>query len=166
MNTSALQTLNRMLVDTNGPRQQLYNAAMSLVTAGTEETGPLLHQFFAEGPCIICTSSLDGRGRSQRSIRVYGKKINFRPWHIMWIAINNKFAPTNLQYSHRCHNENCINPDHGLWETDQLNKDRNGCKNTSHVILPDDRVIQVCPHNPPCLTPVHIKDWNDKRVYN
>jgi hypothetical protein len=93
-----------------------------------------------------------------------GGKRNFRPWHIVWIIEKDKEAPTNLQYSHRCHNENCVNPEHGTWETDFDNKNRNGCKNCSHLILPDDLVITVCPHDPPCLRPVKIDFWDDPRV--
>jgi hypothetical protein len=108
----------------------------------------------AKYPCLICTLSLDGRGRCQRSIRVESKKkINFRPWHITWIAANGP-APVGLQYSHRCHHENCVEPTHGVWEKDVENKSRNTCKNCSHVFLPDQstKAIRLCFHSPCCLT--------------
>jgi hypothetical protein len=116
------------------------------------------------GICLSCNSSKDSRGRCQKMIRVYGKRYNFRPWHMIWIAVNEGPSPLGLQYSHRCHNENCINPGHGIWETDQQNKDRNRCQNSSHIILPDDTIILTCPHVPPCLTPTHIKDITDPRI--
>jgi hypothetical protein len=89
-------------------------------------------------------------------------KINFRPWHIVWIS-QNGIAPLKKQYSHRCHQENCVNPIHGVWEDDYYNKDRNGCKSVSHIIMPDESIIQICPHNPCCLTPIYIKSWNDDK---
>ena len=109
-----------------------------------------------EKPCKICTLSRDGRGRCQRSMRIGGKKMNFRPWHICWIAKNGK-APTDLQYSHRCHEENCCEQSHGRWETDPFNKDRNRCKTASHVVYQDGTVELMCPHESPCLVPFFSK---------
>jgi homing endonuclease-like protein len=83
---------------------------------------------------------------------------------MIWIAYNDQPAPIGLQYSHRCHNENCINPNHGIWESDQNNKSRNRCANSSHVILPNHDIILTCPHKPPCLTPTHIRDADDSRI--
>ena len=163
---SALEILNRSVGDQAG-FQKVCDAAASLTREAIKETSPLLHPFFEdEGICLICTSSLDSSGRAQRSMRLFLMKRNFRPWHITWIAHFNTEAPEGLQYSHRCHNGNCINPRHGFWETDQANKDRNSCRSGSHVILPDDKIILLCPHEPTCLTPVHIFNWDDKRVLN
>lgn len=73
-------------------------------------------------------------------------------------------APLHLQYSHRCHSENCINLNHGIWEVDQMNKNRAGCRSGSHLVLPDETVICLCKHDPPCLTPIYIPDWSDSRI--
>lgn len=104
-------------------------------------------------PCRVATLSKDGRGRCQRAMRVDGKKFNFRPTHIVWIAANGP-APTGKQYSHRCHEENCCEPTHGVWETDAENKSRNACRTCSHVVLSGGRILVVCPHEPACLVPV------------
>jgi len=121
-------------------------------------------------PCRIRNASPDGRGRSQFSMRVYMPEWDsvfrkqFRPWHVRWVAKNGSVHDTSLQYSHRCHNTNCIADGHGVWETDRENKNRDGCRSCSHVILPDGTVIKVCKHKPCCLRPVLVKSWQDPRV--
>lgn len=117
--------------------------------------------------CLISTNSIDGRGRAQRAMRVpeltSQEKVNFRPWHITWISANGH-APLQLQYSHRCNQENCVEESHGVWESDGANKSRWSCRNCSHVILPDDCIIRVCSHDPCCIVPLHIASWDDVRV--
>lgn len=118
--------------------------------------------------CFETQASLDTRGRPQVSTRLdidgVTRRYHFRPWHLTWFYTYGPIPNTQLQYSHRCHNELCINPAHGIWEFDQQNKDRNGCKHGSHIILPDHTIIRVCPHDPPCLTPKIIESWDDDRV--
>jgi len=92
--------------------------------------------------------------KHQRSILDHGILYGFQ---------KNGIAPKGKQYSHRCHQENCVNPIHGVWEDDYYNKDRNGCKSGSHIIMPDESIIQICPHYPCCLTPVYIKSWDDDK---
>lgn len=162
-----LDVLNNMYLDQDeakdGKRktrkqQLLDNAASILQSANT------LERVIALGyaPCKVTTLSLDGRGRAQRSMRIDAGKVNFRPWHITWIA-SKGVAPLGLQYSHRCHEENCCEPTHGLWESDAQNKGRWSCRECSHLVLPDGRCVVVCPHEPCCLRPLVLKDWSDKR---
>jgi len=118
--------------------------------------------------CLITQASVDTRGRPQVSLRLtidgVTRRYHFRPWHLTWFYKYGPIPDTTLQYSHRCHNEMCINPEHGVWETDQQNKDRNSCRTGSHLILPDRTVVTLCPHNPCCLTPVYLSSWDDTRV--
>lgn len=132
------------------PWLQIYDAVNSIVDKARVDrrAEPL-----GVRPCLISTHSVDSRGRAQRSIRFQGRKIHFRPWHLVWIA-NNGPAPAGLQYSHRCHQRNCVEPDHGVWETDLQNKSRNRCANASHVFLPDGKKIVLCDHDPCCLSPL------------
>lgn len=117
------------------------------------------------GECELSNNSRDGRGRPQKSIRVtlenVSKKLNFRPWHLTWIAKNGKIPDCTKQYSHLCHNETCINPNHGVWETDQANKDRNHCRTASLIRLPNGAILKICPHQPPCLVGRDFISWTD-----
>ena len=38
-----------------------------------------------------------------------------------WLAHNQQVCPQGLEYSHRCNNNQCINPQHGVWETPEQN---------------------------------------------
>lgn len=142
-------------------REQIEEAAGSL-RMKAEESKSNQPELLGEQPCRISTCSVDGRGRAQRSIRVDGTKRNFRPWHIVWIDKYGE-APSGLQYSHRCHEENCIEPTHGVWESDPLNKARWACGRCSHLILPDGTSVRICDHSPHCLRPFVVKDWDDSR---
>ena len=130
-------------------------------------------------PCLLSRNSRDGSGRPQFSMRVRpglvegfgGKegKANFRPHHVAWMDGTPEGRPLplddrRLQYSHRCHNGDCVEESHGVWETDRENKSRNYCQNGSHVFLPDGHVIVICPHSLPCLVGVRIDSWDDPRV--
>lgn len=138
-------------------RQQLQdNAADVLAKCQSKDADRM--ESLGEHPCRITTLSVDGRGRAQRAMRVQGRKINFRPWHICWVAKHGAPADCTLQYSHRCHEENCCESGHGVWEDDKTNKSRNECRAGSHVILPDGRILLICKHTPPCLTPVLFTD--------
>jgi hypothetical protein len=114
--------------------------------------------------CWTCTGSEDSRGRVRLSLRYINgngdqRKNQFAPWHIVWLCMNdrNLTIPLDLQYSHRCHTTNCVNPRHGVWETDLQNKSRNSCRTASHLIVRDAAgglcVYTLCPHNPCCLRP-------------
>ncbi len=119
-----------------------------------------------EKECTIFDASLDSEARAQRSIRtrvrVYfsiwttnskltnkpifvkdGKKKNFNPRHVMWLATYGTLPlDGNLQYSHRCHNGNCVEPTHGVWENSVQNNQRNYCQTGSHVIYAEVRLFQ------------------------
>jgi hypothetical protein len=127
----------------------------------------------AEWTCTISGASRDTRGRARKTIRTKHlssdglsvKKAHFRPWHIVWLVKSAAPLPVGEeQYSHRCHNENCVNYRHGVWESDGMNKSRDDCRSGSHVILLDDaspaKVITLCPHQPCCLRPV-VKRLSD-----
>jgi len=143
--------------------KQLKDNAASILAAAVRNDRPVPLGY---KPCYICTNSVDGRGRCQRAMRVPDltgqEKVNFRPWHITWIAANGH-APLHLQYSHRCNQENCAEESHGLWETDVANKARWSCRICSHLILPDGRIIRICPHEPCCLVPLQLDTWDDPR---
>jgi len=155
---------NTQPVDNRGKsgRQQLLDNSESILASAEIDINPV---YLGYKPCQLSTLSVDGRGRCQRSMRVNGKKINFRPWHITWIA-ENGLAPANgdLEYSHRCHHENCVEPSHGLWEDSTMNKNRWSCRTCSHVLLPNGKCLKVCPHDPSnCINPMVISSWNDQR---
>lgn len=115
-------------------------------------------------PCRVSVNSKDGRGRCQRAMYWEPqKKSNFRPWHITWIATYG-LAPVGLQYSHRCHEENCCEPTHGIWEDDVTNKSRNKCQTCSHVVLPSGQIVLCCLHVPACLRPI-ILQAGDSRLF-
>lgn len=162
-----LEVLNTMYSDTVGRQQLSRNAKSILDSCVADDSVVILGQL----PCRITTQSIDGRGRAQRAMRVPTftkgqKKTNFRPWHITWIDANGEAPVNRLQYSHRCHNQNCCEESHGLWESDVRNKERWSCRTCSHLILPDGRVYCICPHEPCCLRPLIVKDWDDPRFVN
>ncbi len=157
-----IRVLNSMRADPVANAQIARNARSILEACVEDCTVTVLGQL----PCQISTGSLDGRGRAQRAMRVptfTGQdKTNFRPWHITWIDLNGE-APVDLQYSHRCHNENCCEPSHGLWESDAQNKERWSCRICSHLVLPDGKRFCICPHSPCCFRPLVVEAWNDPR---
>lgn len=158
-----IQVLNRLYYD---KKDQLKRNADSILTKARTEND-INDQVFGLGPCLVSTLSLDGRRRAQRSMRVPEftdgrEKVNFRPWHITWIRANGP-APLGKQYIHRCHVENCVQHTHGVWETDELNKARWSCRVCSHLILPDNRTVRICPHEPCCIRPLKIDSWDDER---
>jgi hypothetical protein len=173
-NLNLIVVLNQMVDQENAPgqsldcrtksgHQQLQDNAKSILAKARLDNRVTV---LGLKPCLISTLSLDGRGRAQRSMRVSGgQKSNFRPWHITWIAENGE-APLGLQYSHRCHNGNCVEPSHGTWEADTVNKDRWSCRGASHVVLPDGKCICICPHNPTCYRPLAVNSWADERFVN
>jgi hypothetical protein len=94
-------------------------------------------------------------------------QINFKSYHITWVAWAGEDIPAGLQYSHRCHQPTCIEPSHGTWETDEENKDRNRCKGSSHIILSHQAIaITLCDHSPePCLSAApEIVSGDDPRI--
>lgn len=140
-------------------RNKLKSCATSIIQGCKVQPGGAT--LLGKRPCLISTLSLDGRGRSQRKMRIGTNPINFRPWHITWISQNGP-APLALQYSHRCNTTNCVEPSHGCWETDQENKSRHNCKSGSHLLFPDGKIFQLCTHTPCCYTPERILS-NDNR---
>lgn len=144
-------------------RQQVQDNAKDILSKCSIQRASVL-EILGASPCKVTTLSVDGRGRAQRAMRVDGRKINFRPWHICWIAKYGITEAVNLQYSHRCHEENCCEASHGVWEDDKSNKSRNACRSASHALMPDGSILLLCKHIPPCLTPVQI-GLNDGRVF-
>lgn len=119
--------------------------------------------------CWIAHIHADAKGRSRLSIRwnftgaAYDErhKAHFRPWHVVWIVMSAEHRiPRGKSYSHLCHNECCVNPRHGVWETIGYNINRNFCQTASHVVVQHSDnvayVYRVCPHEPPCLRPVVV----------
>lgn len=128
-------------------------------------------ELLKQGRCQIRMASLDSKARSQRDVRVNGRKRHFRPYHITWLAKNMgggaamaqraaKFFE-DIMYIHRCHNGNCVEPEHGYWGTSRQNRSTEDCKSGSHLIRigPKGRlsVFRLCPHQPVCLVPRFAK---------
>jgi len=173
--SNLIDVLNKMYLEEDlhsskkksSKNQLLDNAAEIMKTATLV---PLQTPFFQDikTPCLLAENSFDGRNRSQRTMRVHlrgenKRKSNFRPWHITWISAYG-VTSINLQYSHRCHNENCVQPEHGVWESDLDNKSRNGCRSASHLVLPDGTVILICTHSQCCLVPRYIDNWDNPNI--
>eukprot|EP00300_Choanocystis_sp_HF-7_P005872 c1432_g1_i1.p1 GENE.c1432_g1_i1~~c1432_g1_i1.p1 ORF type:complete len:166 (+),score=12.58 c1432_g1_i1:52-549(+) len=112
-----------------------------------------------ELPCRVSTLSVDGRGRAQKQVRMRATRVNFRPWHLAWAGMFGEI-PVGLQYSHRCPEENCIEPSHGVWESDHDNKDRWSCRLASHVLV-DGKVHRLCKHKPVCFNGVRLQEGDD-----
>ncbi|KAK9253194.1 zinc-binding loop region of homing endonuclease-domain-containing protein [Lipomyces tetrasporus] len=60
------------------------------------------------------------------------------------------------QASHLCHQTNCINPDHLVVETQQVNLSRKMCSvkvNVKTSVNGRDYFLKAeeCPHSPPCI---------------
>ena len=151
--TTAVAKLNALLAD---DPVKLASIAAAVNAPGAYEIvpGPAPLGF---APCKISLLSRDSRGRAQKMVR-FGEtsRVNFRPWHVAWIHRVRIPIPAGLQYSHRCNNENCIEPTHGRWETDEYNKARWSCRAASHVLTPGEAGIvcyRTCPHSPCCLVP-------------
>jgi len=119
-------------------------------------------------PCKISTYSKDGRGRAQMQLRKIAGGGHYRPWHIAWMAAKNTSIPSGaltgkVEYSHRCHNENCVEPTHGIWESSRKNKSRWKCTKAAFVVLPNSTSIRLCKHSKCCLTVKHIQKETDPR---
>ena len=138
------------------------------------------------GDCQLQTASLDTRGRPQKTVRFTLPgidkefKMSFksvlsiypplttltsiaRTYHITWIGRYGQITSPTLEYSHRCHQECCINPSHGVWETSKDNQARDGCKFGGTFILPNRQVLVRCPHTPVCLTGDEFSTWDDPK---
>jgi len=120
-------------------------------------------------PCKPANCSKDGKGQYQYTFRVphladiRPQGLRMRPWHITWVGTYG-MAPIGLTYSHRCPIHNCVEPSHGVWETDVANKSRNYCKTAAQVGLPDGTLVTVCPHVPCCLNLVLVVALDDRRL--
>lgn len=146
---SPMKLLNQLL---ERDRARLLDIAAAVNDPGAWTSPAGGPELIGRKPCKISMLSQDSRHRAQKQIRFAGARVNFRPWHIAWIARYQQPIPLGLQYSHRCHNENCIEPTHGRWEDDQTNKSRNGCKTASHVLV-DGCTHRLCRHSRCCLVP-------------
>lgn len=63
----------------------------------------------------------------------------------------------NMQYSHRCHQPSCLNPQHGTWESAKKNHARHRCKvGESHLLFEEKRgrrfLMKTCEHDPVCIS--------------
>ncbi|TPX55934.1 hypothetical protein SpCBS45565_g08477 [Spizellomyces sp. 'palustris'] len=85
---------------------------------------------------------------------------------MLTVTKSHGMAPLGLQYSHRWHNGNCVEPSHGIWEADAPNKARWSCREASHIVLPDGRCLCICSHSPSCYRPVVVNSWTDERFVN
>jgi hypothetical protein len=88
-------------------------------------------------------------------------------YHLTWFAAYRHVAPPpNLRsdYSHRCHEPSCVNPQHGIFESPQTNRARAGCKGNSHLRLPDGTIILNCAHEPPCLSGMNIAFYRHPKI--
>jgi hypothetical protein len=149
-------------------RRQLFDNAMQIIDTSVLFGDIDAFIILGSSCCMNSTQSLDGRGRPQKDIRVGDQKLRVRPWHLTYLLYNGSLplAP-GLQYSHRCHNELCVNDSHGVWETDIQNKNRNMCQSASHVIIkPLKMLITLCKHEPCCLVPIVIRSLDDPRIKN
>jgi len=72
---------------------------------------------------------------------------------VAMIAVE-RYAPSeekNLQISHLCHNATCINTDHLVQESAEINNSRKNCVGIVEIQLPTGiQRGQVCTHQPPC----------------
>jgi len=133
--------------------------------AGNEEAMALLRK----PPCKLANCSKDSKGQYQYTFRiphladVRPSGLRIRPWHLTWIGTYG-MAPLGLTYSHLCPFSDCVEPSHGVWESDIVNKSRNYCKAAAQVILPNGKMITICPHVPRCVNPLIIVNWDDPRV--
>lgn len=114
------------------------------------------------GPCSLgpaASNSSNGRPMSNFSFTegpgLKAKKINANAYHVTWMAHHNQPRPGKVgefDYSHRCHEGRCINPQHGVWEPRSLNVQRSKCKAAgSHVIVGGVVQRTLCPHEPVCV---------------
>ena len=122
------------------------------------------------GPCQISTAGVR-KGRPTHGIwwtNLDGQRVrkNFRSYHITWAAEYGRIPShnLNLQYSHRCHKNDCVEARHGVWEGESRNIGRNACVGRSHLVLPDGTCILQCTHDPPCLSAKVIESWEDPMV--
>lgn len=111
-----IRALNEMWADDGEPsdkrqksgHQQIIDNANQVIKTAVPFGNIGAFEIVGNSHCMNSTQSLDGRGRPQKSIRVGNSKINVRPWHLTYMLSNGPM-PVDLQYSHRCHNELCIN---------------------------------------------------------
>jgi len=153
--STSVARLNELLVADPGKLASIAAAVNAAEAVEVDARVTLLGDAFK--PCRLSRLSRDSRGRAQKMVRFGDARVNFRPWHVAWIHAKQAPIPAGLQYSHRCNNENCIEPSHGRWETDAYNKARWSCRTVSHVLVPTAAggytCYRTCPHLPCCLVP-------------
>jgi hypothetical protein len=124
--------------------------------------------------CVLCLtiflSHPQKMARRKASIDP-GTGHNVPSYHITWVAENGPPPKVSggLEYSHRCHQKWCVAPAHGIWETNAVNRQRNGCAaGRSHFLLdngPNDRhLIKICPHNPECLSGTFVQNMDHPAI--
>lgn len=128
-----------------------------------------ISEHFGLGPCLISSNSLNGLGRPVKSIKwqlptgSYQKR-DFMAYHVTWVAEHGRIPDVNLSYSHWCHDACCVNPLHGGWESLPENSARNKCERNSHLVLPNGAIIVLCQHQPVCLSPRILENWNHPAI--
>ena len=84
-----------------------------------ETPGPL------ETPCYIWIAGKSGKTRNRPILSVRRKsKIAYR----VIKAERDGPCPPGAGFSHLCHSSLCVNPDHGVWESNLKNRRREGTK--------------------------------------
>jgi len=76
---------------------------------------------------------------------------------------------SNMQISHLCHNNSCVNPVHLCMESTRTNLSRNYCVyevvcTCAHCPIAEDHYVNICQHQPRCLCPPRAQadiDYSD-----
>lgn len=62
--------------------------------------------------------------------------------------------PKSSEVSHLCHHGNCVNPEHLILESAEMNRSRNKCIGWTWIPCPHcNGRFNPCPHNPKCILP-------------
>lgn len=128
-------------------RQKIINKAARALDRATSYANPLAESL-GLGPCLVDHGAAISRCRPIAYFEIHarsGKAKDKRNrtamlYHVTWCAARNQPPPIGLEFSHLCHNSNCIEAKHGHWETSAANRRRNGCKGG-----------KGCEHSPACI---------------
>lgn len=71
-------------------------------------------------------------------------------------------ATVGNEASHLCNNAKCVNYRHLTWESPQVNQSRKNCKRWR---VDNDKLYDVCPHEPPCIDTTFMKLENYREKY-
>ncbi|KAK9351662.1 zinc-binding loop region of homing endonuclease-domain-containing protein [Lipomyces doorenjongii] len=101
-------------------------------------------------------------GKARKDVQKKSPILSLRiAWCATWQRAASEVDVRNLLYggyqaSHLCHQQNCINPDHLVVETQQVNLSRKMCSvkvNVKTSVNGRDYFLKAeeCPHSPPCI---------------